>query len=194
MNTLLKWMRVLVWNRAEIGRFSFSSEDAPGELRARLLNHLNAHSFRFQLEEATDDSVTYSDSPFRRGSAGVVCRFRSSAGGTTMEIVVSRTETLLPFVLLVVGSIFLLPALVGPALVWTVAVLAARYFTRTFTARGVADQAAEAAGIARPSIDFDGPPCPYCGKPLLSDATRQCLTCHASWHPPRAASEHSDES
>lgn len=28
----------------------------------------------------------------------------------------------------------------------------------------------------------NGPPCPKCGEPLISDASRQCLTCHASWH------------
>ncbi len=29
---------------------------------------------------------------------------------------------------------------------------------------------------------FDGPPCPSCGLPLVSERSRQCLRCGADWH------------
>jgi hypothetical protein len=29
-----------------------------------------------------------------------------------------------------------------------------------------------------------GPPCPYCGKPLFSEKTRQCIQCGWDWHDP----------
>jgi hypothetical protein len=35
-----------------------------------------------------------------------------------------------------------------------------------------------------------GPPCPYCGKPLFSDGTRQCLQCGWDWHNPKNPVQH----
>jgi hypothetical protein len=34
----------------------------------------------------------------------------------------------------------------------------------------------------KPHVATPGPPCPYCGKPLLTDRARQCQHCFASWH------------
>jgi hypothetical protein len=31
----------------------------------------------------------------------------------------------------------------------------------------------------------DGPPCPYCGKPLRTDQAKQCIFCGMDWHDPR---------
>lgn len=33
-----------------------------------------------------------------------------------------------------------------------------------------------------PQPRFPGPSCPYCGEPLASSRTRQCLHCHRDWH------------
>jgi hypothetical protein len=30
--------------------------------------------------------------------------------------------------------------------------------------------------------EFDGPPCPHCGKALASPRAKQCLACGADWH------------
>ena len=34
----------------------------------------------------------------------------------------------------------------------------------------------------QPRSRFAGPPCPKCGKPLISANSKQCLHCHEDWH------------
>ena len=34
----------------------------------------------------------------------------------------------------------------------------------------------------QPQPRFTGPPCPFCGAPLPSNNSRQCLSCKADWH------------
>jgi len=35
-----------------------------------------------------------------------------------------------------------------------------------------------------------GPPCPYCGRALFSEATRQCIQCGWDWHDPEKPVQH----
>lgn len=41
-----------------------------------------------------------------------------------------------------------------------------------------------------PHPERQGTPCPYCGKPLFSDDTRQCIQCGWDWHDPAHPVQH----
>lgn len=43
------------------------------------------------------------------------------------------------------------------------------------------------------SSDPAKPPCPYCGAPLPTVRSKQCLKCHYDWHDPDNVVRHADE-
>jgi hypothetical protein len=43
------------------------------------------------------------------------------------------------------------------------------------------------------SFDPAKPPCPYCGAPLPTVRSKQCLKCHYDWHDPDNVVRHGDE-
>ena len=43
------------------------------------------------------------------------------------------------------------------------------------------------------ALDPAHPPCPYCGAPLPTVRSKQCLKCHHDWHDPDNVVRHADE-
>ncbi len=182
LDLVLTEARHLVWHNLELGRVSFTSITPIDEPCHRLVEYLNAHPFRFQVHGTSSHSVTYSLVDRSTQTTWVTCSFQSSPNGTTMEVVVSRTGSHLLGLLLLSVLVLALRKDAIPFVTFVVGGATLMRFGRKMRVEFIAEGAAAAVGLTNRYSAFTGPPCPVCGKALLSSATRQCLNCHASWH------------